>query len=103
MKAWNTKSIVGLKRFLEKVWKLGSLIGDKESSGINSEVLLHKTIKKVTEDIEDLKFNTAISELMIFVKNVENFGISEERFENFIILLAPFAPISPKSFGETWP
>jgi leucyl-tRNA synthetase len=120
-KAWNMKSIIGLKRFLERVWKIcldEGIINDerKVKSGkigfalkdekdlvskqreraeweINyMESLIHKTIKKVSDDIENLKFNTAISEMMIFVNEIEKFDINKERFEMFLILLAPFAP-----------
>jgi len=91
MKPWNTKGIVGITRFIEKIWKLNKgviLSGEK-----NLDALLHKTIKKVSEDIESLKFNTAISALMILV-NESNGGevMTEEQYKTFLILLAPFAP-----------
>lgn len=95
MKAWNTGSIVGLRRFLEKVWRLSQkTINKKQSTGSKEiESLLHQTIKKVTEDIEELKFNTAISSLMIFVNALEKESeISESVFETLLIVLAPFAP-----------
>ncbi|MFH0930263.1 MAG: leucine--tRNA ligase, partial [Candidatus Moraniibacteriota bacterium] len=92
-KAWNTKSIVGLKRFLERAWKLKSVISDQGSVNNNLENIVHKTIKKVTEDIENLRFNTAISSLMILLNEFEK---QEKLFtvycSPFIQLLSPFAP-----------
>jgi len=98
-KPWNTKGIVGIKRFLENVYKLkdkklydcqGNNCKMKES-GLPQ--MLHKTIKKVTEDIEKLRFNTAISQMMIFVKFASKFNeIPHGALENFLKLLAPFAP-----------
>ncbi|MBI2120164.1 MAG: class I tRNA ligase family protein [Parcubacteria group bacterium] len=97
--AWSTESIVGPRRFLEKVWKLGARTIEQrnnrttEQSGKDLEILLHQTIKKVTEDIEAFKFNTAISALMIFFNALEKEEeISQEMFEGFLILLSPFTP-----------
>ncbi|MBV6480190.1 MAG: Leucine--tRNA ligase [Ignavibacteria bacterium] len=102
-KPWSTKGLEGLYRFLNRVWrliidentgKLNSIISEeKPEEQINK--LLHKTIKKVTEDIEDgdMKFNTAISYLMIFVNELyKKDKISREIIEKFILLLSPFAP-----------
>lgn len=96
MKVWNTASIIGLRRFLEKVWKLQEKkpISPRPSRASKSfENRLNKTIKKVTEDIAELKFNTAISALMILVNEMEKeVSISEKHFKATLILLAPFAP-----------
>ncbi len=89
MKAWNTASIVGLRRFLEKVWKLQEKVSGKNEMGST----LHKTIKKVTEDLEELKFNTAISSLMILVnemEKIEKIGVAS--YQTLLILLSSFAP-----------
>ena len=92
-KSWNTKSIIGLKRFLEKVWKLKSMINDQGSTNNKLEILLNKTIKKVTEDIENLRFNTAISAMMILVNEMEKQkNILNSQFSILNSLLAPFAP-----------
>jgi len=92
-KAWNTKSIVGLKRFLERVWKLKSAISDQGSVNNTLKTKLHKTIKKVTEDIENLRFNTAISSLMILLNEFEKQKeIYIMHYALYIILLSPFAP-----------
>ncbi len=88
-KPWSTKGIVGLRRFLEKVWKLQ--IGDS-ATPLDTLKALHKTIKKVTEDIEAFKFNTAISAMMIFVNEAEGVALNTEDYEVFLKLLAPFAP-----------
>ncbi|MEK7134671.1 MAG: class I tRNA ligase family protein, partial [Patescibacteria group bacterium] len=87
---WNENGIVGTYRFLEKVWRLSQMCAD--SAGRKTETLLHKTIKKVEGDIEELKFNTAISAMMIFVNTAEKEGITQKQYEAFLKLLAPFAP-----------
>lgn len=97
---WNTNGIVGCRRFIEKVWRLQEKVQiQNRNSGINHkddasvDTLIHKTIKKVGEDIQELRFNTAISALMIAVNELEKKEhISRENFENLIKLLAPFAP-----------
>jgi len=92
--AWDIKGITGTKRFLEKVWKLfekaKSVISTEEDKEI--EKLIHKTIKKVTEDIENFRFNTAISALMILVNELQNRNYGIWHLKTLISLLAPFAP-----------
>ncbi len=95
--AWNTNGMVGTRRFLEKVWKLAAKVtSDKKQQTTDDkkrESLAHKTTKKVTEDIEDFKFNTAISALMILVNELEKeTEIQASRFKTLLILLSPFAP-----------
>ncbi len=93
--SWSTDSIVGPRRFLEKVWKMHERINDQELKIKNDDLerLLHKTIKKVSEDIESFNFNTAISQLMILVNNMEKEAeISLVCYSKFLILLSPFAP-----------
>lgn len=95
MKAWNTGSIIGVRRFLEKVWKLQDRILNVESRILNKNLdsLFHSTIKKVTDDLEELKFNTAISALMILVNALEKESeIQKSRFQILLVLLSPFAP-----------
>ena len=93
MKSWNTGSVIGLRRFLEKVWKLQEKVVYQKNTSRDLEVLIHQTTKKVTEDIEGLKYNTAISSLMILVNAMEK---EKEIFVHFygriLLLLAPFAP-----------
>lgn len=90
---WNSNGVTGVKRFLDKVWKLG------ESKFVDSEInpfeekLIHKSLKKVGEDIDDFKFNTAISTLMILVNELSSAKeVTKEAFEYLLIMLAPFAP-----------
>ncbi len=91
---WDIKGIKGVRRFLEKIWKLQDKTNPKpkiQNSKLKS--LIHKTIKKVGEDMESLKFNTAISSLMIFVNRLEKEKeISLIHYSLFLILLSPFAP-----------
>ena len=90
---WDTKGLVGSRRFLDKVWNLKDKVGKKIGDGCDLEKLVHKTIKKVTEDIEELKFNTAISSLMILVNKMEKEKeISMNYYSVLLILLSPFAP-----------
>jgi len=100
---WNTTSLIGMNRFLERVWGMSSKVykvHKVESQKI--EQLLHKTIKKVTEDIENLKFNTAISFLMIFLNELEKEKeISSTHYSQFLILLSPFAPHITEELWKT--
>jgi leucyl-tRNA synthetase len=98
-KSWSTDSICGIRRFLEKVWLLNQKSKIKnqndKSKFKQNEIskLLHKTIKKVTEDIEAFKFNTAISQLMILVNAMQKAQkLPVTSYQLLITLLAPFAP-----------
>jgi leucyl-tRNA synthetase/FMN phosphatase YigB (HAD superfamily) len=87
--AWDENGIVGTRRFIEKVWRLQDKIG----SGEFADSQIQKTIKKVSEDIEAMRFNTAISSMMILVNEMEKtLSISKAHYEILIQLLAPFAP-----------
>ncbi len=89
---WNENSVKGCKRFLERVAGFTDMLSeDKDTEKL--ETPLHKTIKKVSSDIEDMKFNTAIAALMTLTNDVYNVGkISKEQLQIFIKLLCPFAP-----------
>ena len=118
---WNTESIIGSRRFIEKIWRIGEKVNGKaKSSSAGSlsapagaaltlgssacerpcrenfallEKLLHKTIKKVGEDIEGMRFNTAISAMMILATEMEKVdNIEKDDFKKFLQILAPFAP-----------
>lgn len=91
---WSTDNIVGSRRFLERVWKISQIFLENNFVTVeNLENILHKTIKKVTEDIETFSFNTAVSSLMILLNEIEKQkNISKKDFEIFIKLLSPFAP-----------
>ncbi|NTW22292.1 leucine--tRNA ligase [Candidatus Falkowbacteria bacterium] len=95
MKPWNTQGIVGITRFLDRTWQLQEKISTQPLEGLDKDMesLMHKTIKKVTEDIEAFKFNTAISALMIMLNEFEKRKeIPREYFSLFTVLLSPFAP-----------
>ncbi len=86
--AWNTESIIGPRRFLERVWKLS----DNLNLSGRTEENLANAVKKITDDLEALKFNTAVSGLMILLNSFEKNGVNKEGYETFLKLLAPFAP-----------
>ncbi len=102
-KPWSNEGIAGIHRFLSRVWRL---IIDQETGEINKKIvdesptdetnkLLHTTIKKLTNDIEDgdMKFNTSIAQMMIFINELYKIEkISKEVIEKFILLLSPYAP-----------
>lgn len=93
--AWNTEGLVGTRRFLEKVWKIAGRVADDKRVAKNKDLesLLHRTIKGVTEDIQEFKFNTAISALMILVNAMEKEEKPEaESYKALLLLLSPFAP-----------
>ncbi|MDB5239321.1 MAG: leucine--tRNA ligase [Candidatus Parcubacteria bacterium] len=90
--AWSTQSMVGSRRFIERVWKLAERVGAGKSSAENDRIL-HKAIKKVTDDIQSLRFNTAISTLMIALNELEKSeSLDRHTLETYLKLLAPFAP-----------
>lgn len=88
--AWSTNSIIGPRRFLEKIWRLSQNLAPVDARGL--EIIIHQTIKKVTTDIEAFGFNTAISSLMILVNAMEKLSPSKKQFELLLVLLAPFSP-----------
>lgn len=93
--AWNTNGLVGARKFLEKIWKLNAKVSNNKVKYANAklESLLHKTIKKVGEDIEDFKFNTAISAMMILVNEMEKENeIFAGDYGKILQIVAPFAP-----------
>ncbi|HEY4512911.1 MAG TPA: class I tRNA ligase family protein [Candidatus Paceibacterota bacterium] len=106
--SWNTNSMIGPRRFLERVWKIASRIDDfksprssgslsrpdfKNHQSVSLTKLLHKTIKKVSEDIEEMRFNTAISTMMVFINEAEKEErVFPEDFKKFLQILFPFAP-----------
>lgn len=90
---WSTKGIRGSKRFIDRVWGLQDIISQPNESNKKLESSFHKTIKKVTEDIENLKFNTAIAALMALINEIYAAGsITREQLRIFTLLASPFAP-----------
>ena len=91
--AWSTDSMVGSRRFLEKVWKLQFKVNKKIVDNEEIEILINKTIKKVGEDINSFNANTAISSMMILANKLEEQEkIGEKVYLDFIKILSPFAP-----------
>ena len=88
--AWSKDGLVGARRFLERVNGLDEHISEAEPAETTTQ--LHKTIKKVSEDIEGFKFNTAVSAMMIYLNQAEKTGLTNESYKLFLQLLAPFAP-----------
>lgn len=87
---WDMGGIAGIRRFLERVNGLSEHISDTEPTEVTKQ--LHKTILKLSKDIPDCKFNTAISAMMVFVNLVEKKSLTHDSYEIFLRLLAPFAP-----------
>jgi len=92
-KPWTTEGIVGVNRFLEKVWKLAKKPVASVEAPKDALKILHKTIRKVTSDIEGLEFNTAIAQMMICMNELgrEEFQY-KEIMDSFVRILSPFAP-----------
>ena len=90
---WSTKSIKGCKRFLDRVWALQDMLIDGDDYRDELKASFHKTVKKVSEDIENLKFNTAIAALMSLINEIyATKQINKAELKTFITLLNPFAP-----------
>ncbi|MDE6155129.1 MAG: class I tRNA ligase family protein, partial [Eubacterium sp.] len=89
---WNSDSIKGCKRFLERFWNLQESVKDGDEYSAELEALMHKTIKKVTEDIDNLKCNTAIAAMMSLVNEMSSKGVNKAELKTLTILLNPFAP-----------
>ncbi len=89
---WNSDSIKGCKRFIERFWNLQEIVKDGDSYSSDLEALMHKTIKKVTEDIDNLKCNTAIASMMTLVNEMYAKGVNKAELRALTIMLNPFAP-----------
>ena len=96
---WDMGGIAGLRRFLERVYGLSEHTGNTEPAAVTKQ--LHKTITKVTSDIAEFKFNTAISAMMIFVNLAEKEGLTKETYLTFVQILAPFAPHLAEEIWQT--
>ncbi|MBO5495308.1 MAG: leucine--tRNA ligase, partial [Eubacterium sp.] len=89
---WNSDSIKGCKRFIERYWNLQESVKDGDSYSPELEAMMHKTIKKVGEDIDNLKANTAIAAMMSLVNEMNSKGVNKAELKTLTILLNPFAP-----------
>jgi leucyl-tRNA synthetase len=100
VKPWSTKGVEGVNRFLSRAWRM--IVGDKDEAALLSDdaettpeqlKVLHEAIKKVTYDIDNMQFNTAISALMIFVNEARQWdALPVDIAKPFVKLLSPFAP-----------
>ena len=88
---WSDDAVKGSKRFLDRCWNLMDIVTEGEISKKN-ESIIHKTIKKVTEDIDTLKLNTAIAALMTMVNEFYSNGLTKGDLEMLLLLLSPFTP-----------
>ena len=89
---WSTEAVKGSKRFLDRVWNLAESAGESYEVTPANEAVIHRTIKKVTEDIDGLKMNTAIAALMTLVNELASNGCTRGDLRYLILLLNPFAP-----------
>ena len=89
---WSDDAVKGCKRFLDRVWNLADQVTEEEGISEKNAPIVHKTIKKVTDDIDTLKMNTAIAALMAMVNEFYSNGLSRGDFEALLLMLSPFAP-----------
>ena len=99
---WSMNSVRGCKRFLDRVWRLQNTVVDGDAYRPELESSFHKTIRKVSEDIESLKFNTAIAAMMSLLNEIEAVGsINKKEYRDLLVMLNPFAPhITEELFEE---
>ncbi|MFH1656180.1 MAG: class I tRNA ligase family protein [Candidatus Nealsonbacteria bacterium] len=112
---WDTKGVKGIKKFLEKVWRLKDKVSSESRKSEKLISIINKTIKKVDQDIEQMKFNTAVASLMVLVNEFEQQQtISLKDYITFLTILNPFAPflteeifeqlkISKMCYNQKWP
>lgn len=90
---WSESSVKGCKRFVDRIWALQDKVVDSDEYSDKLRSLMHKTIKKVSDDIESMKFNTAIAAMMTLLNEIYSVGsITKKEFRDFLIILNPFAP-----------
>jgi leucyl-tRNA synthetase len=92
-KPWSTKGMAGVKRFLDRIWRMAELPLTEEEPAEAELRLLHKSIKKVSRDTDKLEFNTAIAQMMIFINETSGLEkLPRKLWEPFVLMLAPYAP-----------
>lgn len=90
---WSESSVKGCKRFVDRIWALQDKVVDSDEYSDKLRSLMHKTIKKVSDDIESMKFNTAIAAMMTLLNEIYNVGsITKKEIRDLLIILNPFAP-----------
>ncbi|MBR3588006.1 MAG: leucine--tRNA ligase [Clostridia bacterium] len=98
---WSEDSVRGCKRFIDRVWNLQTILADGDEYSEKLEVAFNKTIKKVSSDIEALKYNTAIAALMTLLNDIYDAGsVTKKELSTFISLLNPFAPHITEELNE---
>ena len=98
---WSTEAVKGSKRFLDRVWNLAEAAADSYDVTPANEAILHKTIKKVTDDVDSLKMNTAIAAMMTAVNELTANGVTRGDMKTLLLLLNPFAPHITEELWET--
>ena len=99
---WSESSMKGCKRFLDRVWKLQEKVVDGDAYSEKLRSSMHKTIKKVSEDIENLRFNTAIAAMMGLINQIDEIGsLTKAEYRDLLIMLNPFAPHITEELFET--
>jgi leucyl-tRNA synthetase len=92
-KPWQTNGLIGINRFLNRVWDVSEKEPSQEVPPMELQKVLHKTIKKVSQDTHELEFNTAISQMMIFINEVTKEKVNYiQLWKPFVLLIAPYAP-----------
>ncbi len=99
--AWSDNAVKGCKRFLDRVWNLSENLTDEAGYSKANESAVHKTIKKVSDDIEAMKFNTAIAALMALVNDFYANGLTKGDLRTLLLLLSPFAPHMVEELWES--
>ena len=99
--AWSDNAVKGCKRFLDRVWNLAENLTEEAGCSKANESAVHKTIKKVSDDIEAMKFNTAIAALMALVNDFYQNGCSKGDYAALLLMLSPFAPHMVEELWET--
>jgi leucyl-tRNA synthetase len=90
---WNDNSVKGSKRFLDRVWKLQEMTTNQLGFSKELETSMHRTIKKVSQDLEEMKYNTAVAALMTLINEFYDHGsVTKDELKTFIVLLNPIAP-----------
>ena len=98
--SWSNEAVKGSKRFLDRCWNLMDQASDAEGYSKKNEAVIHRTIKKVTEDIDGLKMNTAIAALMAMVNEFYQNGCTRGDLKALILMLSPFAPFIAEEMWE---
>lgn len=101
--AWSENGLNGCKKFIDRVIRIGEKLNDSNNYSKETEKLMHRTIKKVTEDMDNLKFNTAISALMILMNELEKLSqISEKDYRTLLHIFNPIAPHITEELNENY-